>query len=290
MAAATRRQETSTHYVTVKGFKGDARRPVATLEPKAGASSLLVLLHGLGDTAGGWIDTAAGFLGPKLPGTRIVLPTAPTRPITMNGGFPMPGWYDIESLAKSRELERCRGIEDSMAEILQIVNEHTHSTTDGEAASGSTTTVPRSRVVLAGFSQGGGLSLFTALQAEEAFAGTLVLSGYLPALELVKPKLSDAGRRTPVHFCHGENDPLVVPAMFEDAKRHVEGWREGFEGAGAVSSRTYAGMEHEASMEELRDALEVLQGWLKPAAETAASAPTPAPGKGKDSASKSAAV
>ena len=57
----------------------------------------LVWLHGLGDSAEGMIDF---FLDPNvLPlTTKVILPTAPERPVTCNMGFPSTSWYDIKQL------------------------------------------------------------------------------------------------------------------------------------------------------------------------------------------------
>ena len=51
----------------------------------------MVLLHGLGDTAHGWAPVA-DMLAPRFPGTRFILPTAPSQPVTLNGGMVMPSW------------------------------------------------------------------------------------------------------------------------------------------------------------------------------------------------------
>ena len=69
-------------------------------------------------------------------------------------------------------------------------------------------------MVLAGFSQGGALSLFTGLQLEESLAGIIVMSGYLPAASKMKVKQPD----TPVFHGHGKMDPLVQYAMAEKTK------------------------------------------------------------------------
>lgn len=62
------------------------------VEPHAKHTGTVILMHGLGDTAEGWIDVAAGLLSRQLPHVKFILPTAPVRPITLNGGYPMPGW------------------------------------------------------------------------------------------------------------------------------------------------------------------------------------------------------
>jgi predicted esterase len=57
-------------------------------------------------------------------------------------------------------------------------------------------------MVLAGFSQGGALSLYTGLQLENSLAGILVMSGYLPAASKLKLKQKD----TPVWHGHGSQE------------------------------------------------------------------------------------
>jgi len=245
-----------THTVTATAFKGNRSRPLVTLEPKAGpATSLVIVSHGLGDTAMGWYDAAAMVLAPGLPHARIILPTAPTRPITLNGGMKMPGWYDISSLAADRSKERADGIQDTRKELTDLLAEHaTPEGGDGK--------LRLDRCVLMGFSQGAALSLFTALQSEHRLAGCMVLSGYLPSLEEAKAGATDAGRRTPVRFCHGDEDGVVIPAWGEDAAANTRAMREGFEGAGAVDWKLYADLEHSANMEELADVLAALKAWL----------------------------
>ena len=106
---------------------------------------------------------------------KFVLPTAPTQPVTMNMGMPMPSWYDIVGLDEKSN-EKCKGIEasrDTIREILRKEHENTG--------------LPYSRMVLAGFSQGAALSLFTGLQlesVEKKLAGIAILSGYLAAAKV----------------------------------------------------------------------------------------------------------
>ena len=125
--------------------------PNVVLEPLTSpATRTCIFSHGLGDTASGWEDTLRG-LQRRLPTTRFILPTAPTRPVTVNGGMPCPAWYDIVSLSRHREEEACDGLLESQARLHALVAE--------QGAAG----IPPHRVVLAGFSQGGALSLFAGL-------------------------------------------------------------------------------------------------------------------------------
>ena len=65
--------------------------------PKSGTYSNVVFwFHGLGDTASGWAS-AMPSLG--LSNTKFILPTADSRPISLNHGMPMPGSSDIYDLS-----------------------------------------------------------------------------------------------------------------------------------------------------------------------------------------------
>eukprot|EP00438_Fugacium_kawagutii_P034686 Skav231157 [mRNA] locus=scaffold3252:57311:57854:- [translate_table: standard] len=70
-------------------------------------SSCVILLHGLGDTAEGWLS-AAHFLAQGLPQTRFLLPTAPVQAVSLNGGMAMHSWYDIRGLGERAD-EPCDG-------------------------------------------------------------------------------------------------------------------------------------------------------------------------------------
>jgi predicted esterase len=220
-----------------------ARAPPAdrVIEPHGGgaARSTVILLHGLGDTAAGWFDTVKHELAPKLRDTRWILPTAPTRPVTMNGGMPMPAWYDITSLAADRALERCDGLPASVARV--------HALVEAQVAAG----VPAKKIVLAGFSQGGATSLFSGLSwrggadASAAVGGVAVLSGYLPAADTLVAA-PQALRDAQFHFWHGDEDGVVPLEYARDAETRVRAL-----GARDIGFTVERGMGHSASHEEI---------------------------------------
>ena len=105
------------------------------------------------------------------------------------------------------------------------------------------------RMVLAGFSQGGALSLFTGLQLDSSLAGILVMSGYLPAASKVKMSQPD----TPVWHGHGNMDPLVQYAMAEKTKSKLSEM-----GVKDYTLKSYP-IPHTVSPSELGDAM----GFLK---------------------------
>jgi lysophospholipase-2 len=206
-------------------------------------TATVILSHGLGDTADGWSD-AALEMSRHLPHVKWILPTAPVNPVTLNGGMRMTSWYDIESLSKSRSKQECKGIDESRETLHNLIRqEHTNG-------------ISLSRIVLAGFSQGGAMSLWTGLQLPASFsgrlAGVLVMSGYLPKSHAFS--ISAHGKDTPVLHCHGTSDPLVLPEFADDSRKHVleAGHAAGYE------LRTYRGLAHSANMQELMDVVQ----WL----------------------------
>ena len=171
---------------------------------------------------------------PHLPHLRFVLPSAPSRPVTLNGGYVMPAWYDIESLTTSRAHHACEGLEGSAAYIGKLMTE--------EVLAG----VPHSRQAVTGFSQGGALALFTGLLAAPPVAGVGCLSGYLPRAEEVVATLPPSAVHTPVWFGHGEADDVVLPAWGAESADAVRAM-----GVKDVAWSTYRHVGHEVHPEEL---------------------------------------
>lgn len=177
-----------------------------------------------------------------MPYIKFILPTAPTQPVTMNMGMSMPSWYDITGLDE-RANENCKGLEDSVERLRGILQtEH------------ETTGLPYERMVLAGFSQGGGLSLFTGLGLPRPLAGIAVLSGYLPAAG--KFQLTPGLEGTPILHCHGTQDPLVDFSLAHKTKDRIQD-----RGVRNYTVRPYP-IGHTVSTEELADVLQFVQGVL----------------------------
>ena len=75
--------------------------------------------------------------------------------------------------------------------------------------------IPSDRIALAGFSQGGAMSIFSGLTAKVKLAGIVGMSSYLLLslrfADLVpKPEFN---KNTPILMCHGDADP-VRPLVF----------------------------------------------------------------------------
>ncbi|WP_066256659.1 alpha/beta hydrolase [Hydrogenophaga flava] len=211
-------------------------------DPAAQPVASIVVLHGLGADGRDFVPVAQAMDLSAIGPVRFVFPSAPVRPVTINGGYEMRAWYDIFSFgtdpAASRQEDEV-GLRESQAIVQQLV--------EREVQRG----VPAHRVVLMGFSQGCAMTLLAGLRAPQRLAGLVALSGYLPLAATTAAQASDANRGVPVFMAHGDADDIVVPARGEAA-------RDALAALGyPVDWRSYS-MGHEVCMEEIAD----LNAWL----------------------------
>jgi phospholipase/carboxylesterase len=157
----------------------------------------VIVLHGLGDSGHGFAPIAEELDLSALGPVRFVLPHAPERPVTINGGYVMRAWYDILGTDLVRREDE-PGLRASQVAIEALIA--------AENARG----VPSSRIVLAGFSQGCAMALLTGLRHRERLAGVAGLSGYLPLAATTATERSEANRSVPLFLAHGTQDPVVL--------------------------------------------------------------------------------
>lgn len=211
-------------------------------DPDAQPVASIVVLHGLGADGRDFVPVAQAMDLSAIGPVRFVFPSAPVRPVTINGGYQMRAWYDIfppgsDPAGPRREDEA--GLRESQAIVQQLL--------DREAQRG----VPQGRTVLMGFSQGCAMTLLAGLRAPQRLAGLVALSGYLPLAAGTAAEASGASRGVPVFMAHGDADDIVVPARGEAA-------RDALVALGyPVDWRTYP-MGHEVCMDEIAD----LSAWL----------------------------
>ncbi|MCB1734942.1 MAG: alpha/beta fold hydrolase [Gammaproteobacteria bacterium] len=205
----------------------------ATAEP----TGTVIWLHGLGADGNDFVPVVHE-LGLRDRGVRFVLPHAPFRRITINGGAMMSGWYDIYALDGSRG-EDAVGIRESEAQLQDLI--------DAEIARG----VPAERIVLAGFSQGGAVVLHTALRYPERLAGVMALSTYLPLAETSADERSASSLDLPIFQAHGLEDGVILPEIAARSRLALEAL------GCAVEWHEYP-MPHSVSMDEIGD----IRDWL----------------------------
>src|SRR5680860_35196 len=155
----------------------------------------IIWLHGLG-ADGHDFEPIMPELRLEPLAVRFVFPHAPVRPVTLNGGLAMPAWYDISGLTSAaREDEQ--GIRDMAPTIEALIQRERERH------------ISASRIVLAGFSQGGALALHVGLRYGETLAGIMGLSTYLPLKAQLKLERHAANENTPIFLAHGSHDTVL---------------------------------------------------------------------------------
>ncbi len=200
----------------------------------------VIWLHGLGADGNDFAPIVAELGLPATPGVRFIFPHAPAIPVTCNNGFVMPAWYDIKVLDGLRRDVDEAGIVASRASIRELIA--------AENARG----IPCSRILLAGFSQGGALAYVTALTHDAPLGGIIALSTYLPVPDLLAREATTDNRAIPIFAAHGTEDPVVPLQLGEHARDLLQ------EQAYRVEWHTYR-MPHSVCLEEVA----AIGAWLR---------------------------
>lgn len=199
------------------------------------AQAVVIFLHGLGDNGQGW---SAAFNDIKRQDTQYIFPNAGTQPVSLNGGFRMPAWYDLKTLDGSVEdedgiISASKGLETLIDEVLKSTN------------------VPSTKLFLGGFSQGGSLALHTGLMYKQQLGGIIALSSWLPLNNLFTESLkghSLANQKCRLFQGHGNQDPVV---NFKFGKMSFDLLK-----TSSLQNpvfKVYEGMGHSSSPQELKD-------------------------------------
>lgn len=169
---------------------------LAALEISSGAApdASIIWLHGLGADGHDFAGIVSELRLP-IP-VRFVLPHAPLRAITINGGYRMPAWYDILSseIAVMQDEPGIRASQQLMAAFIAQERQR------GIAAQ---------RILLAGFSQGGAIALHAGLRHEDRLGGIIALSSYLPLAASLEAERSMANATLPIFMGHGRQDTMI---------------------------------------------------------------------------------
>lgn len=166
-------------------------------------------LHGLGADGHDFAPIVPELVRHDWPALRFVFPHAPQRAVTINGGARMRAWYDISSFDMNgpdlANRADAQGVEESIVQVEALIAR--------EAERG----VPASRLLLAGFSQGGAITLAAGLRRSEPLAGLIGLSTYLPMHDRAAAQLAAQAASQPVFMAHGMQDPVVPYAAGESS-------------------------------------------------------------------------
>ncbi len=184
---------------------------LATLELETGRTptTSVIWLHGLGADGHDFEPIVPELDLPDSLPVRFVFPHAPMQPVTINGGAVMRAWYDVYGLQGVRR-EDAAGVRASQAAVEELLAR--------EKKRG----IPASRLVLAGFSQGGAIALQTGLRHPERLAGIMALSTYLPVADTLAAEASAANRDVPIFMAHGLHDSLIPIERAQMSRKLLE--------------------------------------------------------------------
>jgi phospholipase/carboxylesterase len=210
------------------------------LEAQTGENPVatILIMHGLGADGRDFIPIAEQLDLSSIGPVRFLFPSAPEIPVTINGGYVMPAWYDI-LVADLVRREDEAGLRQSQAAIEAII---AHETSRG---------MPANRIVVAGFSQGCAMALMVGLRHAERLAGIVGMSGYLPLADTVAAERSAANQSTPIFMGHGTHDGVV-------ALPRAEASRDALAALGYTVDWHQYPMEHSVCPQEVAD----LEAWL----------------------------
>ncbi|QIV95317.1 phospholipase/carboxylesterase [Allofrancisella inopinata] len=206
------------------------------VEAKVNPKYCVIWLHGLGADGHDFVDIV-DHLGIPLDNIRFIFPHADIMPITVNMGMQMSAWYDIKSL-DTNSLNRVvdiEGIKNSIAKLNTLIDKQIAQGITGE------------NIILAGFSQGGVIAVYTMLITKHKLGGVMALSTYLPAWDELKKDVTDINKDAPVLVCHGTHDQVLPEVLGQElsAKLVAQGFK--------IKYKSYNGMQHSVCIEEIND-------------------------------------
>ena len=211
--------------------------PAIEQETRENPDAAIIWLHGLGADGNDFAPIVPELNLPAELAVRFIFPHAPPIPVTINGGFVMPAWYDILEMDIDRRVDT-----DQLMRSANAINEFVDREIDRGVSS--------SRIIVAGFSQGGAVAYQVALSNERPLGGLLVMSSYFATSATIKP--STANERLPIEVHHGLQDPVVPEKLGRKAVEQLK------EKDYDVSYRTYP-MEHGVCGAQIND----ISAWLQ---------------------------
>jgi len=208
------------------------------INPAGKPHACIIWLHGLGADGHDFEPLIPQLGVVEMQGVRVVLPHAPRRPVTINGGMVMPAWYDILAPDFTRGQDG-NGIRESEQQLQALIRR--------EIDAG----IPAEKILLAGFSQGGAIVLHTGLRYPQPLAGILALSTYLPLADSLATQAAVANRTVPLMMAHGMQDPVVPMSLAMQSRDELQ--QQGYR----VAWHSYP-MQHAVCPDEVRD----IRDWL----------------------------
>jgi phospholipase/carboxylesterase len=160
-------------------------------------TAAVIWMHGLGADGSDFVPIVRELNLAGCPGIRFIFPNADSIPVTINGGYVMPAWYDILGMDLVRKEDEA-GLRKSQQQIEALIQREIDRGISSE------------KIILAGFSQGCAMTLQTGLRFSHKLAGLMCLSGYLPLQGSVSAEHHAANKATPIFMAHGRGDGVVT--------------------------------------------------------------------------------
>ncbi|KZV37792.1 acyl-protein thioesterase 2-like [Dorcoceras hygrometricum] len=223
------------------------------VRPKGQHQATIVWLHGLGDKGSSWSQLLESL---PLPNVRTdmdflslikwICPTAPTRPVSLFGGFPCTAWFDAQDISDDVS-DDMQGLDASAAHVANLL-----------------LTEPADiKIGVGGFSMGAATALYSATchvsrqygngQPYLINLSTIIgLSGWLPCSRTLRNRMEASNETTrraaslPILLCHGTGDDVV-------AYKHGQKSACALNSAGFqnIMFRKYEGLGHYTIPEEM---------------------------------------
>lgn len=224
----------------------NALRIASKVQP---AEQALIILHGLGDSGSGW-SFLADYLqrDPAFAHTRFIFPNAPSVPITVNGFMKTAAWFDIFEWSLTPSRVDTEGALKSLNVVQNYVQEQIDAGIKPE------------NIIVGGFSQGAAIALAAAVTLPVKIGGFISLSGFCctSAAGLSESKNSK-NTDTPIFHGHGDYDQVVPLQKGQLAKNFYT--KEC--GMKNYDFRTYHGLQHSTSPEEMLDIIDFIKRVFK---------------------------
>ncbi|MFT7299888.1 MAG: phospholipase/carboxylesterase [Porticoccus sp.] len=211
--------------------------PCVEIEPSTPAKASVIWLHGLGADGHDFEPVVPKLRLPEPLAVRFIFPHAPEIPVTINGGFIMPAWYDILEMDIDRKVDEVQLLQ-SAAAVQALI--------DRELERG----IESRHVVIAGFSQGGAVGYHAALTYPKPLAGLLALSTYFATVNSIE--VHPANQQIPIQIFHGSNDPVVQEIHGQNSLKYLTAM-------GVEAHYQSFPMEHAICIEEI----EAISLWLQ---------------------------
>jgi predicted esterase len=215
---------------------------VLRVKAPAKATSSVIIMHGLGDSADGW-----KFLSDMLhkyeqfQSVNFIFPNAPIKPLTVAGGQPISQWFDIFEMGNPNARQDEDGYWNSVAKISNLIDDEVNNGIDP------------SKIIVGGFSQGASISLGVNASYDKRLAGVLCLSGFFGMKQGMNSRLQDINKQTNILHGHGDLDPMINIAYARSTAKYFKDL-----GFSNYNLKEYPGMAHSTCNEELSDIAEFI--------------------------------